>query len=53
MTSQTQICQTIINEETGEICGHEENEHNLYGCMETLKCPCKKFSPQKKQEKRE
>ena len=51
MTSQTQICQTIINEETGEICGHEEKKHNLYSCMETLKCPCKKFEPRKEKMK--
>lgn len=52
-----QICQTIINEETGEICGHLKSNHLVNsktkkraecyfdGTNET--CPCKKFKTQK------
>jgi hypothetical protein len=51
-----EICQTIINEETGEICGHDWEEHyhrfpysrngKLYaGKCKTYDCPCKKFTP--------
>ncbi len=53
---EKEICQTIINKETGKICGHEEGEHNdKFGCEVATdigitesdkKCTCKKFEPQ-------
>ena len=53
MTKQN-ICQTIINEETGEICGHEKEDHTFQGKLQDcLYCPCKKFSPQKNRRKLE
>lgn len=39
---KTEICQTIINEKTGEICRHHEEDHPLTHC-EFPNCECKKF----------
>ena len=47
---QNQICQTIINEKTGEICGHDWNFHDVLSneaCHE-MDCPCKKFKKENK-----
>ena len=46
------ICQTIIDEETGEICGHTDYYHSQItrecrkGECIYSKSPCKKFKPQ-------
>ena len=57
MTTSTQnICQTIINEKTGEICGHSQELHHEKGCSQCIAkhdkegelcidCPCEKFQP--------
>jgi len=55
MTSEN-ICYTIINEETGEICGHEEEAHfedNTLECLGGINCPCKKFQAVCKHEYKE
>ena len=47
MTEQEEICQTIINEKTGEICGHEYTFHDVLDneACHLMDCPCKKFKP--------
>lgn len=40
------LCQTIINENTGEICGHEKGDHITFDehpCYKDVNCPCRKF----------
>ena len=48
------ICQTIVNKETGKICGHDKENHAEEGMVELgfpskcfeKDCTCMKFKPQ-------